>query len=157
MITEHARYSMCLSCNQRSAVSSMSIVYLLQNQHSQYLGKSGEWIEGDAGLALYRSAFKDEAINQKVEFSVKSADLRISIVEASLGKNGKPELAPTEKIDAVDIAPAESTPEIENADTDTDTDTDKYQEDISSDQEQTTETKNETNDLFAPNDIQEAV
>ncbi len=71
----------------------MSIVYLLQNQHDQYLSKAGEWLEGDAASALYRTEHKDEAINRKVEFTVKNVDLRIVIVKASLRENGTPELS----------------------------------------------------------------
>ncbi|MFL0800895.1 MAG: hypothetical protein K6L80_10630 [Agarilytica sp.] len=71
----------------------MSIVYLLQNQHDQYLSKAGEWLEGDAASALYRTEHKDEAINRKVEFTVKNVALRISIVKASLRENGTPELS----------------------------------------------------------------
>lgn len=70
----------------------MSIVYLLQNQHEQFLSKSREWVDGKAGGTLYRTEYKDEAINQKVEFSVKQADLRITLVEARIGKDGHPEL-----------------------------------------------------------------
>ncbi len=71
----------------------MSIVYLLQNQHDQYLSKAGEWLEGDAASALYRTEHKDEAINRKVEFTVKNVELRIAIVKASLRENGTPELS----------------------------------------------------------------
>ncbi len=70
----------------------MSIVYLLQNQHEQFLSKSREWVDGKVGAALFRTEFKDEAINQKVEFSVKQAELRITLVEARIGKDGRPEL-----------------------------------------------------------------
>ncbi len=75
----------------------MSIVYLLQNQHNQYLSKAGEWLEGDAASALYRTEHKDEAINRKVEFTVKNVELRIVIVKASLRENGTPELSNTPK------------------------------------------------------------
>ncbi|MFL0803574.1 MAG: hypothetical protein K6L81_07635 [Agarilytica sp.] len=71
----------------------MSIVYLLQNQHDQYLSKAGEWLEGDAANTLYRTEHKDEAINRKVEFTVKNVELRIAIVKASLRENGTPELS----------------------------------------------------------------
>lgn len=66
----------------------MSIVYLLKNQHNHYLDKSGEWVSGEHQKTLYRTAHKDEAINQKVEFSVKNFELRISIFEVSLDDRG---------------------------------------------------------------------
>lgn len=71
----------------------MSIVYLLKNQHAQYLNKSGEWVDGDAASTLFRSKFRDEAINQKVELSVKQMEMRIEIVEATLNAQGLPEVS----------------------------------------------------------------
>lgn len=46
--------------------------------------------------ALFRTAHKDEAINQKVEFSVKNFALRIEIFAASLGADGRLAFAPQE-------------------------------------------------------------
>ncbi len=67
----------------------MSIVYLLQNQHQHFLDKSGEWVTPENTKALYRTEFKDEAINRKVEFSVKNADLRLTVTQATVGNNGQ--------------------------------------------------------------------
>ncbi|MFL0811081.1 MAG: hypothetical protein K6L76_11750 [Agarilytica sp.] len=71
----------------------MSIVYLLKNQHEQYLNKSGEWVEGEAASTLFRSLHKDEAINQRVELSVKQMEMRIDIAKAELNKQGVPQLS----------------------------------------------------------------
>lgn len=68
----------------------MSIVYLLQNQHDHYLNRAGEWVNGDTAASLFRTAHKDEAINQKVEYSVKQIDQRIRIVEAELDEKRLP-------------------------------------------------------------------
>jgi len=71
----------------------MSTVYILKNQRNEFLDKSGNWVGGENSKSLYRSAHKDEAINQKVEFSVKQAALRISVSEAKLLDAGKLELS----------------------------------------------------------------
>ncbi len=67
----------------------MSIVYLLKNQHNHYLDRAGEWVHPDSGKTLFRTIHKDEAINQKVEHTVKDPELRLSVTEASLGDKGK--------------------------------------------------------------------
>lgn len=67
----------------------MNTVYLLKNQDNQYLNKSGEWVPGENQKSLYRSIYKDEALNQKAEFSVKNFELRITIAEAKLDEKGR--------------------------------------------------------------------
>jgi len=64
-------------------------VFLLQNQHDQYLGKSGEWLSGTDSKTLFRTQHKDEAINQKVEVAVKQADARIQIIPGFQLLNGQ--------------------------------------------------------------------
>ncbi len=64
-------------------------VYLLRNQHHEYLDRSGEWVNGSESKSLYRTEFKDEAINQKVKFSVKNAELRIEIATGTVEGKGK--------------------------------------------------------------------
>lgn len=91
----------------------MSIVYLLKNQHDHYLDKSGEWVSAENARTLYRALYKDEALNRKVEFSVKNSDLRISIFEAALNDKGNIELSDDEALgqistqsDAFDLSAA---------------------------------------------------
>ena len=59
----------------------MNHEYLLKNQHGAYLEKSGGWIESTTAKTLFRTPFKDEAVNQKVEIIVKNPDQRIEIVQ----------------------------------------------------------------------------
>lgn len=67
----------------------MTDVYLLQNQHNEFFNKSGDWLAGGDSKTLYRSKYKDEAINQKVEFSVKNPKLRINLVKGIQKTNGR--------------------------------------------------------------------
>lgn len=71
----------------------MLAVFLLQNQNDQYLSKSGDWLSGADSKALFRTSHKDEAINQKVEISVKQADPRVSILSGFQLPNGQVVLA----------------------------------------------------------------
>ncbi len=81
----------------------MSIVYLLQNQHDHYLNRAGEWVNGDGAASLFRTAHKDEAINQKVESSVKQIDQRIRVVEAELDEKRHPVVEVTAEPTAAQI------------------------------------------------------
>ena len=70
----------------------MSSAYIFQNQHQHFLSKSGEWVDGREGQALLKTFYKDEALNTKVEQTVKNPDLRIRIVECELNSRGLPQL-----------------------------------------------------------------
>lgn len=66
----------------------MNQLYVLCNQYDQFFTKSGEWNNGDENKTLFRSPNKDEAINQKVELTVKHPELRIRIVVVSQNERG---------------------------------------------------------------------
>lgn len=76
----------------------MSSIYILQSQNDLYLSKSGDWVSGDQSKILFRTQHKDEAINQKVELTVKQPELRVSIGTAQHGDNGKLILAKKPKV-----------------------------------------------------------
>jgi|GEM_PF-407688 len=67
----------------------MTDVFVLRNQHKQFLNKSLEWIAAGESKTLYRTQHKDEMINQKVELTVKRPDLRIEAVHADQATNGR--------------------------------------------------------------------
>lgn len=68
----------------------MTEAFLIQNQHQQFLDKHGTWVDGSEAQTLYKTAHKDEAINIKVEHSVKDVELRLSIVSCKLNEKGFP-------------------------------------------------------------------
>ena len=81
-------------------------VFILQNQHGQYLGKDGEWLPAGDTTALFRSPHHDVALNQLVEVNSKDHSLRGVVVACSLDSKGRPVLQePAE-------APAASTPSV---------------------------------------------
>ena len=68
----------------------MKQVFILQNQHKQFLTKQGEWTDGRDGNSLYRTEHKDEAINQQFEASSKDYTLRLSLIQCNLNERGVP-------------------------------------------------------------------
>lgn len=70
----------------------MSDVFILQNHDQCYFNKRGEWADGHDASGLYQTPYKDEALNQKLELTVRHAELRITIVKCQLDAKGRPQL-----------------------------------------------------------------
>lgn len=66
----------------------MSEVYIIRNQDHLYLDKQGEWVDGSDSHCLFRTAHKDEALNMKVELSVRDPKLRLTLVAGALDDKG---------------------------------------------------------------------
>ena len=80
----------------------MSDVFILRNHDHTYLDKHGQWVDGHDASSLYRAPHKDEALNQKLELTVRDVDPRITIVNCRLDDKGRPQLVPdTEASEAV--------------------------------------------------------
>ncbi|GAA5525862.1 hypothetical protein Maes01_02435 [Microbulbifer aestuariivivens] len=82
----------------------MSHVYVLTNQHKQFLSKSNEWIDGRDANRLFRSEHKDVAINQMFEANTRNVNLRIELFECPLGPKGQPQI-PAEALGDPEIQP----------------------------------------------------
>ncbi|MCQ3830069.1 hypothetical protein HXX02_11475 [Microbulbifer elongatus] len=68
----------------------MSHVYVLTNQHQQFLSKSNEWIDGRESTKLFRTEHKDVAINQMFEANTRDVALRIELLECKLDTKRQP-------------------------------------------------------------------
>jgi hypothetical protein len=66
----------------------MQEVYIIRNQDHLYLDKHGEWVDGCDSHSLFRTAHKDEALNMKVELSVRHPQLRLTLVSGALDEKG---------------------------------------------------------------------
>lgn len=66
----------------------MSEVYIIRNQDHLYLNKHGEWVDGSDSHTLFRTSHRDEALNMKVELSVRHPQLRLSLVTGALDEKG---------------------------------------------------------------------
>lgn len=68
----------------------MNTIYLLQNQHKRLLNKQREWVDGREASTLFRTPYRDEALNQLIEVNARDYTLRIRILECSLNERGIP-------------------------------------------------------------------
>ena len=71
-------------------------VFILQNQHGQYLNKEGDWVCGSDATTLFRSPHHDVALNQLVEANAKDYSLRAAVVTCELDSRGRPVLTQQE-------------------------------------------------------------
>lgn len=72
----------------------MSDVFILQNQDKLLLGKNKEWLDGRDPGSLFKTPYKDEAINQMVEISSKDYIQRIKVLSCGLSDKGVPVIDP---------------------------------------------------------------
>ncbi len=89
----------------------MSDYFILQNQHKLFLGKQSTWVDGRDPGALYKTAHKDEAINQKVEASAKDFTQRVQLLACGLNEKGQPLLLPEWLPEPMQPEPARQVPE----------------------------------------------
>lgn len=73
----------------------MSELFILQNQHKLFLSKQNSWVDGQDVNLLYKSPYKDEAINQMVEVSAKDYTQRIKLVRCAVNDKGLPDIDPS--------------------------------------------------------------
>lgn len=72
----------------------MSELFILQNQDKLFLGKQNIWLDGRDLNALFKTAHKDEAINQMFEASSKDYKQRIKVVTCTANEKGLPVVDP---------------------------------------------------------------
>lgn len=68
----------------------MTEYFVVKNQHGQYINKQKEWVDGSEPKSLYRSKYKDEAINLVVELSAKDINLRAMTCPCELNDKLQP-------------------------------------------------------------------
>jgi hypothetical protein len=71
----------------------MTTVFVLQNQHKQFLNKQKVWVDGRDASTLFRTEHQDEAINQVFEVSSKDYTLRVTARRCTLNERGVPQIA----------------------------------------------------------------
>ena len=72
----------------------MSELFILQNQDKLFLGRQNNWLDGRDLAALFKTAHKDEALNQMVEASAKDYKQRIKVLSCSPNEKGLPLIDP---------------------------------------------------------------
>ena len=69
-------------------------VFVIQNQHGFYLTRQNEWNDGHEAAALFKSPYRDIALNTLIEMNAKDIELRGNIVSVALNEKGVPVVAP---------------------------------------------------------------
>jgi hypothetical protein len=72
-------------------------MYILHNQDGYFLTKSGEWSDARELGPLFKTIYKDEAINQLFETNSKDYNLRLSLLECEINSKNMP-IIPTDKL-----------------------------------------------------------
>lgn len=72
----------------------MTEVFVIRNQHGQYLNKQRAWVSGRDASVLYRTVHKDEAVNTVFEVSAKEIALRAEPVACTLDHRQLPQVEP---------------------------------------------------------------
>lgn len=83
----------------------MTEVFIIQNHDQSYLSKHGDWTDGSDANQLYRTHHKDEAVNMKVEQSVRNPQLRLSVVTGQLNEKGHLQLNRPSSCPSIDSEP----------------------------------------------------
>jgi hypothetical protein len=78
-------------------------VFVIRNQHGFYLTRQNEWADGHDPAPLFRTAYRDVALNTLIELNARDIELRGSIIEVEVNEKGLPKIEPA---DAVTIAAA---------------------------------------------------
>ncbi len=68
----------------------MNQIFILQNQDKLFFGKNKEWLDGYDASNLFKTIYKDEAINQMVEISAKDYQQRVKIIPCDADEKGLP-------------------------------------------------------------------
>lgn len=59
----------------------MGRVFVIQNEHSAYLNRKGEWVSGVDNSILFVSPHRDVALNQLIEANAKEIEARLVLLE----------------------------------------------------------------------------
>ncbi len=68
----------------------MTEVYLLQNNEGLLLSKQWEWLDIATHSSWYHTEYKDEALNTRLELTIKHPIMRINIIKCPLNDKGHP-------------------------------------------------------------------
>ena len=75
----------------------MNTLYVIRNQHREYLTRQREWArDGDPAL-LYRTPYRDEAVNLVFELSSRDVTLRAETVACHPDERQQPRLPEPER------------------------------------------------------------
>lgn len=68
----------------------MNSVFVIQNQHGQFLSRQKEWLEKTEINALFKTPHRDLAVNEWVELTARDPDARARVVPVESSSKGLP-------------------------------------------------------------------
>ncbi len=71
----------------------MNSVFVIQNQHGQFLSRHREWVDKTDIKAVYKTPHRDLAINEWVELTARDPEVRAKVVAAETSSKGLPLLS----------------------------------------------------------------
>jgi hypothetical protein len=80
----------------KEPAQAMNEIFVISNQHGHYWGKSREWVDGSDARALWRSEYRDDAVNTLVELSARDITLRGRVDAVPVNPRGEPLVSTSE-------------------------------------------------------------
>jgi hypothetical protein len=68
----------------------MNNVFVIQNQHNQFLSRQKEWLEKTEIQALFKTPHRDLAVNEWVELTAREPQARAKVVSVETSSKGLP-------------------------------------------------------------------
>ena len=68
----------------------MKQLFVIRNQNQHYLGRHHDWLDGSHRPALFRTPYRDVAVNELFEVNVKDFALRGEILACEADDKGYP-------------------------------------------------------------------
>lgn len=72
-------------------------VFVIRNQHGLYLTRQNEWVDGHDPAPLFKTPFRDVALNTLIEVNAKDIELRGVITEVEVNDKGLPRVVPADE------------------------------------------------------------
>ncbi len=68
----------------------MSKVFVVQSDQGHYFSKHGEWLSGKDASQIFFGKYKDEALNQLIDITIKDVNVRARVIECELNTKNHP-------------------------------------------------------------------
>jgi len=68
----------------------MNTVFVVQSVEGHYFGKQGQWLSGKEPNFVFVGKYKDDALNQLIDITLKNVDVRARVVETQLNARNLP-------------------------------------------------------------------
>lgn len=75
----------------------MKDVFVIRNQHGQFLGKQGQWLDESEPALVWRSPHRDIALNYLIENNAHDIEQRLDLLQCPLNQKDIPLLGDAEK------------------------------------------------------------